>query len=345
MNRKSLLLVCALVAGSGRVYAEKTWFPVEDAAPVALLPPLLATPQSVDGQSALVATRTPEAYVTLSVPNAAPDASYAVSYPLTPARPISDASLVQADVVNAGDASVSLGIAFRLKSGGEFRWNVSLPPGRRQVTLSPADCVSAAPTNRWADVTGLVLSVAARTSDVCSSLTVRNLSAIEAFQMRSRGGCPWPEERELLPADRTPCVFTSRAGEFKGKPDARSFKIPVDGRALFGDLPFPSSGGKLVLTIRATDPQTRAVEIGFHQSDGAVWGSTALAISTEWQEIVLPFRRMQYFRHWGLPALPPDAKPDAMKFTSVHFCFGKWLCGDTLDLPHGFEVKSIKITQ
>lgn len=342
MNRKSLLLVCVLVAGGGPVCAEKTWFPVEDVAPVALLPPLSAMPQTV---GALVATRTPEAYVTLSVPNAAPDASNVVFYSLTPARPIPDASLVQADIVNTGDASVSLGLAFRLKAGGEFRWNVSLPPGRRHFTLSPTDCVSAVPTNRWADVTGLVLSVAARTSDARSSLTIRNLSAVEAFQMRSRGGCPWPEERELLPADRTPLVFTSCAGEFKGKPDARSFSIPVDGRAHFGDLPFLRSGGKLVLTIRATDPQTRAVEIGFHQSDGAVWGSTALAISTEWQEVVLPFRRMQYFRHWGLPALPPDAKPDATKFTSVHFCFGKWLCGDTLDQPHGFEVKSIKITQ
>lgn len=343
-RRKGLLLISALLAGSVRVAAETAWFPVEDTVPVALLPPLSATLQTVNGREGLVATRTPEAYVTLDLAGVATDAVCAVSCPLTPARPIPDASFVRADIVNAGNATVTLGLAFRRKSGRTFRWNVRLPPGRRQVVLSPEDCVPAAPANRWADVTGLVLAVAAKTPGSRASLTIRSLTAVEAFRMRSRGGRPWPEERELLPADKRPLVFASRAGEFR---EQGSFfaHLPIDGKALFGGLSFPKSGGKLVLTVRATDPQTRAVEIGLHQSDGRIWGLPALAIRPDWQEIVVPLRRLMYFRHWGLPAIPPDAMPDAAKFTSAHVSFGKWLCGDSLDLPHGFEIKSIRITQ
>lgn len=338
------LLVCAIVAGCVSAAAEMAWFPVEDAVPVALLPPLSATLQTVKGREGLVATRTPEAYVTLDFAGVATDAVCAVSCPLTPVRPIPDASFVRADIVNAGNAAVTLGLAFRRKSGGTFRWNVRLPPGRRQVVLSPEDCVPAAPANRWADVTEFVLAVAAKTPGARASLTIRSLTAVEAFRMRSRGGRPWPEERELLPADKRPLVFASRAGEFR-EPGSFFAHLPIDGKALFGGLSFPKSGGKLVLTVRATDPQTRAVEIGLHQSDGRIWGLPALAIRPDWQEIVVPLRRLMYFRHWGLPAIPPDAMPDAVKFTSAHVSFGKWLCGDSLDLPHGFEIKSIKITQ
>ncbi len=337
------LLGCAALMAAGTCAAESSWFAAEDAVPTALLPQPSAAPQP-SGGSAVVATRTPEAYVVLS------GAAGECVYPIAPAQPASDGSIVQADVANDGAVPVELSIGFRAKGGGGFGWKTCLPPGRRTLELSPADCApengwTSLPSNRWANVSELALGVKSANGGTAARIVLRDLSVVEAHLMRSRGGQPWPEERELLPADRAPLVFASRPGEFNGKPDARSFSIPIDGQSLFDGMAFRGSGGKLVLTIRATDPQTRAVEIGFHQSDGRTWGSTDLAIGSDWQEVVLPFRRMRYFRHWGLPAIPPDARPEPAKFTSVHFCFGKWLCADTLDLPHGFEVKSIKIVQ
>lgn len=333
----------AALMAMGAYAGESSWFPVEDAVATALLPSPSAEPRLSEG-GAVVATRTSEAYVVLSA-----TAGECV-YPVSALRPVPDSSIVRADVANEGASPVELSIGFRVKGGGGFGWKVCLPPGRRTLELSPADCRAqdgraSSPSNRWAGVSEFALGVKPAAEGDAARIVLRDLSVVEAYLMRSRGGLPWPEERELLPADRAPCVFSSRPGEFRGKPDARSFSIPVDGRRLFGDMAFHGAGGRLVLTIRATDPQTSAVEIGFHQSDGRVWGSTGLSIGTDWQEVVLPFRRMQYLRHWGLPAIPPGARPDATKFTSVHFCFGKWLCGDTLDLPHGFEVKSIKIVQ
>lgn len=337
------LLGCAALMAAGTGAAESSWFAAEDAVPTALLPQPSAMPRLSEG-GAVVATRTPEAYVVLS------GAAGECLYPTAPARPAPDGSIVLADVANDGAAPVELSIGFRVKGGGGFGWKASLPPGRRTLELSPADCAPAdgwvsLPSNRWSGVSGLALGVRSANEGTAARIVLRDLSVVEARLMRSRGGQPWPEERELLPADRAPFVFASRPGEFKGKPDARSVRFPVDGQRLFDGVAFHGTSGRLVLTVRATDPQTRAVEIGFRQSDGRVWGSAGLAIGSDWQEVVLPFKRMRYFSHWGLPAIPPDAKPEPAKFTAVHFCFGKWLCADTLDLPHGFEVKSIKIVQ
>ena len=127
-------------------------------------------------------------------------------------------------------------------------------------------------------------------------------------------------------------VYASAPGEFAKKPDARSFSYKVD--------------AAVKIRIRATDPDTTAVEVGFHQSDGTTWGSTGLPVSEDWQDVLLPFPEMTPFTHWqGHPPVGQGTLPDARRFNAVHFCFGRWLCASTLQKPHGFEIASIQLVR
>lgn len=150
--------------------------------------------------------------------------------------------------------------------------------------------------------------------------------------------------REALPdAVTKPYVFKAEPNAFAGQPDARSFGFPFDGARLFADVTNSGAYGALHLTVRATDPDTRAVEVSLVQSDGVTWGLTGLPIGPDWQEIVLPCHLMRPFTHWpGHPRVAPDARPDFRLIKKVGFCFGKWLCPDTLAKPHGFEIRSVK---
>ena len=132
------------------------------------------------------------------------------------------------------------------------------------------------------------------------------------------------EEHELIPSDaKTPYVFASRPNEFAGKPDARSFGFAVDGAKRFADLPALGKEGAVKLRVRATDPQTDALEITLHQSDGRVWGCAALAIDDAWTDVLLPFAEMKYFSHWGnLPPKRPDDLPNEKLLTTIRFCYG-----------------------
>lgn len=151
--------------------------------------------------------------------------------------------------------------------------------------------------------------------------------------------------REVLPdTEARPYVFKAEPNAFAGKPDARAFSFPFDGARLFADVTNSGTYGALHLTIRATEPDTQAVEVSLKQSDGVTWGLTNLPIGPDWQEIVLPSHLMRPFTHWpSHPRMAPDARPDFRLINEVRFCFGKWLCPDTLAKPHGFEISSIKL--
>ena len=41
-----------------------------------------------------------------------------------------------------------------------------------------------------------------------------------------------------------------------------------------------------------------------------------------------------------MPPLQPGDRPGARNVQEIRFCFGKFLCKDTLEFPHGFEVES-----
>ncbi|HRR34452.1 MAG TPA: hypothetical protein P5026_10155 [Kiritimatiellia bacterium] len=151
--------------------------------------------------------------------------------------------------------------------------------------------------------------------------------------------------REALPDTvAKPYVFKAEPNAFAGKPDARSFDFPFDGSTLFAGVTNSGTYGALHLTIRATEPDTRAVEVSLVQNDGVTWGLTSLPIGPDWQEIILPCHLMRPFTHWsGHPRVTPDARPDFRLVTKVRFCYGKWLCPDTLAKPHGFEIRSVKL--
>lgn len=136
-------------------------------------------------------------------------------------------------------------------------------------------------------------------------------------------------------------VFASPAGEFAGKDAARTVSYPIGSEA----LPKADSERLAVrIRARATDDDTELVEFGIHQRNGKTWGSTSFPLSTEWRELVVPLDELDPFTHWhGHPAVAADERPDSRLFTSIHFCFGRWLCARTLKKPHGFEVAFVRL--
>lgn len=136
-------------------------------------------------------------------------------------------------------------------------------------------------------------------------------------------------------------VFTSPAGEFAGADAARTVTYPIANKALPKGKP-----GRLSVRIRAraTDDDTELVEFGIRQRDGKTWGSTSVPLSTEWRELVVPLDELDPFTHWhGHPAVAADEHPDPSLFTSIHFCFGRWLCARTVKKSHGFEIAFVRL--
>ncbi len=155
--------------------------------------------------------------------------------------------------------------------------------------------------------------------------------------------CSGAGSLELLPQlAEKPLVFASKPNEFAGKDNFRAVTFPVDSSAAGKFIASPDYSSVRVM-IRATEPDTKSVEITLHQKNGQVWGLTSLPLSTEWREITVKASQMNYFSHWGLPPVASTALPDLTQLTMVRFGFGRCLCGRSVDKAHGFEVKSVKV--
>ena len=154
--------------------------------------------------------------------------------------------------------------------------------------------------------------------------------------------CASPDEWEFVSGIAR---FESRAGEFKvkGSCPSRSLELPVKGEAVVRKFPDVGPGKELVIRIRATDVYTKEVELSVSEKGRRVWGRR-IEIGPEWREIRLPFEKLNYFSHWGLPPSPEGERLDARKITSLRFMYGQFLAGDTVDKPHGFEVSSVRVT-
>ena len=114
-------------------------------------------------------------------------------------------------------------------------------------------------------------------------------------------------------------------------------------KTLARKFPKAGPGKELVVRARATRPDTKAVEITLIHANGKVWG-TQVPLETEWRDIRVPLSELRYFKHWGnLPPLEPGDAPDARILQTIGLCYGKWLCKETLDREHGFEISSIRI--
>lgn len=146
---------------------------------------------------------------------------------------------------------------------------------------------------------------------------------------------------EYLP--ERPYVFASDAGAFAAKTDCKDSVFDVARRRMRRRFPDAGPGKTLVVRARATDAQTKKVELALIHVGGKVWG-TVLPLTQEWKVLEIPLDKLSYFGHWkGVPPLQPGDRPDARNVKGIRFCFGKFLCKDTLDLPHGFEVESVRI--
>ena len=108
---------------------------------------------------------------------------------------------------------------------------------------------------------------------------------------------------------------------------------------------FPKAGAdrEVVIRARATTPDTKTVEVSFTQKDGFTWG-TNLPLRTEWTETRIPLSELRYFSHWRkTDETPPVGGLDARKIDRITLFYGIWLCRDSAERPHGFEVSSIRI--
>ena len=154
--------------------------------------------------------------------------------------------------------------------------------------------------------------------------------------------CATADDWELLPGGK-PYVLDAKPNAFAGKPDCKGARFVVSRKTLARKFPKAGPGKELVVHARATRPDTKAVEITLIHANGKVWG-TDLPLATEWTDIRVPLSDLRYFKHWGnLPPLEPGDAPDARLLQTIGICYGKWLCRDTLDHEHGFEISSIRI--
>lgn len=152
------------------------------------------------------------------------------------------------------------------------------------------------------------------------------------------------EEIELLP--ERPYVFSSKPGEFEKENSSRSDSFAVDGAKLLAGAADFGRNAAIRVRVRATDGQTKAIELTLHQTDGKIWGTCSLPISSEWDDVLLPVGDLGCLRHIGSrPPESDDEVADFRKLRQLRFCFGNWLCRPTVKEAHGFEVASVSLVR
>lgn len=136
--------------------------------------------------------------------------------------------------------------------------------------------------------------------------------------------------------------YASAPGEFAKPKSARPIEFSLSQKLLHRKFPKAGAGEAFVFQIRATDPATKKVEFSVSQNYDRIWGKT-IAVGREWREVRIPFSELEYFLGWGAKPLTPGVVPDARKMIVGRFMLGNWLCSDTADRAHGFEVSTFRI--
>ena len=111
-------------------------------------------------------------------------------------------------------------------------------------------------------------------------------------------------------------------------------------------LAFPKAGpgAALVVQGRSTVGRGEPMELAMSMEDGVVWGLN-VTLPEHPSEIRIPVSAFRHFSHWDhLPDPPRGTVPDLRKIVGLSFAIGNWLDAHTLDLPHGLEVNSVRIT-
>lgn len=135
------------------------------------------------------------------------------------------------------------------------------------------------------------------------------------------------------------------AGSFLGTPSHGSVSPPFS--PVFKKLLKPGKQyTHLVVTARALYPWTNKAELTLTESDGSVWGTQELPLTTSWEDIRFPLDKLYLFKHWG--KMPPnrggeDDQVNLDQIIRLSFCIGKFLYGDNAGKPHGLEIQEIKV--
>ena len=151
----------------------------------------------------------------------------------------------------------------------------------------------------------------------------------------------WPEVKKSKtrdPEGRTAMRIAAVAGAFI-KRDYVGLRFDCDAegfRNIFGET---GPGKTVVFRARATDEFTKRVEIVFIHRDGGNWG-VDLPLTPEWQTIRVPVEKL---RPYWQTKRGDGTKPDMSQVQGFSTGYGRWLYGDTLDKPHGYELSSIKV--
>ncbi len=160
----------------------------------------------------------------------------------------------------------------------------------------------------------------------------------KALKVRTGG---WPEVKKTKSRDPEgrPAVRLSAVDGAFIKRDYVGLRFDCDGegfRNIFGET---GPGKTVVFRARATDAFTKRVEIVFIQRDGGNWG-VDLPLTPEWQTIRVPVEK---FRPYWNTRRGDGTKPDMSQVQGFSTGYGRWLYGDSLDKPHGYELSSIKV--
>ena len=141
------------------------------------------------------------------------------------------------------------------------------------------------------------------------------------------------------PAGGAALGFAAKEGAFAGPKDFVGQRVPCDAvgfQNLFGET---GRGKTAVFRARATDAFTKRVEVVFVQADGGNWG-VDLELTPEWRTIRVPVKD---FRPYWTTRRGDGTEPDMGQAQVISLGYGRWLYGDTLDKPHGYEISSIKV--
>ncbi len=293
--------------------------------------------------------------------------SLPVSYPSSG----SFATGLRLEIENRLKTPAAVEIGFRLKTGDGFGANVRLAPGRNVVSLDPSALkplwgYKGAWVWPWHDVRELSILTGAwlwqAEAFPAQTLVIRTLerfSTVPAFSTKLR---VTPSEWEFLdvmaalsrgfwgvrgvrkytatdPEGGRGIGFSAEAGAFAGEKDYAGVHVACDVDSfwqLFGNV---GEAKAVLFRARATDAYTKRFEFVFKQLDGGNWG-VDLPITTEWRTIRVPVKEL---RPYWQTKRDGSSKPDPRQALGIAIGYGRWLYGDTLDKPHGFEISSVKL--
>jgi hypothetical protein len=98
----------------------------------------------------------------------------------------------------------------------------------------------------------------------------------------------------------------------------------------------------LRIRARAGEPGTTALEVVVTEEDGAPWGTT-IKLTSEWQDINLPWSSMRFYGHWAHPSGRggPGDRFHPGRLAEVNFCFGAWLFPQRAAERHAVELEGV----